>query len=578
MNRRIVIASLVAFALGCCMRTSLAWEVRRAQGEVDGYLSQVDRYVDFGVELRVVRQDLERGQQLLDGKPPVVVLRTIPLGGMVDTKADPPQIVGPSRNPQVWYCSEDQEPLILHEDELPLGLLVYGSEGAGKTTCLAMWHFVRVLEHIGEAREGGQTAPTEPRLEMVRAEMRKLYRPEWYRYRASEDVFVFADGGGRGDEVSTRIRLVSTHKQSAAEGSRVQGFNWSWCGRDEAQDQVDAHEDIESRGRAARDGKYRQLATATAKDNPRWRAFRDQLLSSVVKGEPLWQKHTLLITRSPFITKEFIEAKAASMSPREYARRMEARDVPPERVLYNAWDHDANLRPVPPNAVDVTKEILAPWAPAHQGLSVLVGHDPGNLFDVSILLKAYRLPRFRTVLWWIVGEVTTEQSTTEAHCETLLAQLAERFNCNLRGRGGGVAGDRALVRADPYGNTGTDDKRPDRTVYTVFREHGLIIHPAAYVASTGKVKVGRVPKEGRIDMMQTLFCAQSGVRRLFVACDERKRPAAPRFVEAVETCERDEIGRAETQRKDRRDPSHWPAAGGYALWAIEKPKLGKEAA
>lgn len=578
MNRRAVIAALVAFALGCLLRTSLAWEVRRAQGEVDEYLSDVGRYVDFGVVLKVVRQDLEHGSTLIDGKPPLIVLRSTPLGGIVDTKADPPQIVGPSRDPQIWYCSEDQEPLILHDDERPLGLLVYGSEGAGKTACLAMWHYVRFLEQLGEGREGGQTAPTEPRLEMVRAEMKRFYRPHWYRYKASDDLFIFADGGGRGEEASTRIRLVSTHKQSAAEGSRVQGFNWSWCGRDEAQDQVDAHEDIESRGRAARDGLYRQLATATAKDSPRWRAFRDQLLSSKVGDVPLWEKHTLLILRSPFVTKAFIAAKAASMSPREYARRMEARDVPPERVLYNAWDHDSNLRPIPASAIDVTKEILGPWTPAGHGLSVLTGHDPGNLFDVSLLLKAYRLPRFRTVLWWVVGEVTTEQSTTEAHCQALLEVLARDFNCNMRGRDGRVVGDRALVRADPYGNTGADEKRPDRTVYTVFRENGLIIHPAAYVASTNKVKVGRVPKEGRIDMMQTLFCAKNGVRRLFVNCDERKRPAAPKFVEAIESCERDEIGRAETQRKDKRDPSHWPAACGYGLWAIEKPKLGKEAA
>ena len=33
----------------------------------------------------------------------------------------------------------------------------------------------------------------------------------------------------------TRIRFQHTHRQSAAQGSPVQGFNWSWAGRDEMQ-------------------------------------------------------------------------------------------------------------------------------------------------------------------------------------------------------------------------------------------------------------------------------------------------------------------------------------------------------
>jgi hypothetical protein len=581
LNRRIIIAALLGLVLGVALRSSLSWEVRRAQGEVDEYLSDVDRYVDFGVLIKVVRQDLENGRELIDGKPPLVVLRTISLGGMVDTKSSPPTIVGPSRDPKVWYCSEEQEPLILHEDALPLGLLVYGSEGAGKTTCLAMWHFVRVLEAIGEGREGGQTAPTEPRLEMVRAEMKKLYRPEWYRYKASDDLFVFADGGGRGEEVSTRIRLVSTHKQSAAEGSRVQGFNWSWCGRDEAQDQVDAHEDIENRGRDAPGGgaRYRQLATATAKDHPQWRRFRDMLLTSIrADGEILWKKFTLLITRSPFVSREFIETKRASMSERSFRRRMLAEDVPPERVLYNTWDagdHLAplNLRPIPESAVDVTAEVLRHWG---GNLQLLAGHDPGKLFDVTILMKAYRLPKIKKPVWWVVGEVTTERSTTDAHVKELLHVAREKFHCNTLDWKGRPSEDgaRMLVRADPYSDSGAGDAQPDRSVYTVLRLSNILIHPAAYVAKADKLKVGRVPKEGRIDMMLTLLCAaDKQTRRLYVDCDERRQPVAPRLVEAFETCERDGTGAAETQRKDQNDMSHWPAATGYGLWVLERPRV-----
>lgn len=555
----LVIGALVASACG---------EARAARKEAAEFLSDTDRFVDFGIELRVVQKD-PHGRELIAGKPLLRVVNKYRFGGMVDVKETPAQYVGPSRDPQIWYCSEDQAPLIMHGDELPLGLLVYGSEGAGKTVCLAMWHMLRVLEHIGESREGGQTAPTEPRLEMVRAEMRRLYRREWYRYKASEDLFVFADGD---EDRATKIRLVSTHKQSEAQGSRVQGFSWSWAGRDEAQDQVEAHEDVESRGREAAYGRYRQLATATAKDNPQWRTFRDFVLSS---GK--WVKHTLLGRRSPFVWPSFWDDKMATMSPREYARRVEAQDVPPERVLYSTWERgDAvqplGLRPVPENAVDVTAEVLARWG---SNLSVLVGHDPGNLFDVSILLKAYRLPRSARHTWWVVDEVTTEQSTTENHVRALLQRGRDRWNCNqVDWKGRPVEdGPRMLVRADPYSDSGAGDAQPDRSVYTVFRQHGLTIHPAAYIAAADKVKVGRVPKEGRIDMVQTLLCAADKSRRLYVACDDRRTPAAPKLVDAFETCERDEAGKAETQRKDKRDHSHWPAALGYGLWVLERPRL-----
>src|SRR5690606_25125431 len=91
---------------------------------------------------------------------------------------------------------------------------------------------------------------------------------------------------------------------------------------------------------------------------------------------------------------------------------------------------------------------------------------------------------------------------------------------------------------------------------------------AAYNAK-GEGK-GRVPKEARIEMVCRLLCNAAGERRLFVACDERRQPAAPRLVAALELSERDEAGKAETQRKNKQDLSHWPAALGYALWPYER--------
>lgn len=549
-------------ALGGVLLSDLTWRSKQIERELRETVDDPDRFVDIGVELRTVVAD-PNGDELIEGKPKLRVVATRRMGGMLDTRSNPPRLVGPSRSPAVWYCSEDQAPVILHGDGGKLGQLVYGSEGAGKTVALAMWHYCRWLEHIGEGREGGQTAPTTDRLEMVRREMFNLYPSDWFRYRIADDVLTFCDG--------TRIRLVSTYQQSKAQGSPVQGFSWSWCGRDEAQDQVDRHEDIESRGRAAKHGNYKQLATATAKDDTAWRTLRDTLVAS-----GMWSRATMLGRRSPFIDPSFWDAKKATMTSREYSRRVEAQDVGPERMLYHTWTRSESIRPIPNNADDVTAQVLAPWGPNHR---VLVGHDPGKLWHVSVLLKAYRVRGAAQHAWFVVDEVSTRQSTIEQHVVDLVAVLRDKYTTALldwRGNRSDLA-HTALVRADPYSDSGAGDVAPDRGVYTTFRKAGLVIHPAAYTANASAVRVGRVPKEGRIDMVTRLLCAADATRRLFVGCDELRRPVAPKLVGALESMERDVAGRAEFERKDERDVSHWPAALGYALWALERPRLERVA-
>jgi hypothetical protein len=123
------------------------------------------------------------------------------------------------------------------------------------------------------------------------------------------------------------------------------------------------------------------------------------------------------------------------------------------------------------------------------------------------------------------------------------------------------------VRIDPYGNT---DARPHRGVNATFLSHHLDARPAAY--APGSDKPGTIRKEWRIEMVVNLLKAASGKRRLFVDCDDRRQPVAPRLVEAFENSARNGDGEAETDRKDERDLSHWPAALGYALWSLERPK------
>jgi hypothetical protein len=543
---------LILFALaaiGVAMLSDATWRKRRYERALRERVESVDRFVDIGVVLYTVKAN-PNGKELLPGKPKMEIVGIRHVGGMLDTRSNPPRIVGPSRSPVTWYCSEDQEPVIVHDDADALGQLVYGSEGAGKTTALAMWHYFRWLENLGEKREGGQTAPTGKRLDLFRAELQRLYPSTWYRHRVAEDVIQFADG--------TRIRLKSTYQQSKAGGAPIQGFNWSWCGRDELQDQIDAHQDIESRGRSAPDGRYKQLATCTAKQSAAFRNLRDLILQSGI-----WVRRTLLIKHSPFISPEFLANKAKSMSRREYERRYEAIDLPPENATYHAWKRERNLVAIAPHREDCTADVLANLG---GGYTMLAGHDPGVLFDVTVLLKAYRTRGGYE--WVVVDEVTTQQTTTEQHVDVLLRRLREKWHCNLLDRHGVTTGPRVFVRADPYGN---NDTKPDRACYTVFRNAGLRIEPAVY--SKGGTTPGRVPKNEGIELVNTLLCNAAGVSRLFVARGENAQPVAPNLVQAIEESERDYAGRAETQAKDKNDLSHWPAALRYALWSLERPRL-----
>ena len=537
-----------------------AWELRKAEDDLDSRLHGVGRLVDMGVLLRVVVQD-PTGEELVPGKPRLRVVREHSFGGVVDTRARPPKFVGPSLRPQVWHCGEAQERVLLDDRPKPSRHLVYGAMGGGKTELLAMWAWLQIIALTGTALNVGLTAPTEKRATILRDAMIRRAPASWFRggsvakgWSERRGQFRFANG--------IRADVLSTHVSSEAEGSRLQGRSWGGgVGSDEIQDGLDADAEIESRGRDASRGVFRRLATCTPKMAPEWREFSDAR-----KATPdVWALHHLTGFENPFTWPEYLEEQRRTLSQREYERRVLGRDLPPERAVYPTWSRDENLRPVPAiGARDVTREVLRDYGPNY---SLLVGHDPGNHYNVSILLKAYRLAGQKLHSWWVVGEITSEDSTTEGH----VADLLKRLGAMNIGR------DEVLVRADPYTDTGTE-RKPDRSVYTIFKQAGIDIRPAAYSASRTSVGPGVIHKDARIEMVVSLLCSAAGTRRLFVACDDRKQPVAPKLVEALETEERDEAYRAETARKRKgEDRSHWPAALGYALWTMERPLLGRVA-
>jgi hypothetical protein len=246
------------------------------------------------------------------------------------------------------------------------------------------------------------------------------------------------------------------------------------------------------------------------------------------------------------------------MSEREYQRKVLAMDVPPDDRLYGSYERTANVRPRPRvGAVDVTSAELGRFG--YRGYGLLSGHDPGRTVDVTYLLKAYQLTRNELPAWWVVREIETKRKTTEAHCLEILEHLRD-WN------------QKPLIYCDPHGiNSTNDDERPDVTVLKTFIRHGLDIRPAAY--SPGKATPGQIPREARIDLVNTLLCDAHGRRRLFIDCDDKGQPVAPRLVEALERQQRDAEGKAERGKKGEGDLTHYTAAIGYALFPIEKPRL-----
>jgi hypothetical protein len=545
-------ALILAVALGLAVLSSLTHRIRKAHAEYADEFESVERYVDMGVVLHVVRRD-PAGKIRLGDLPPMTSLRVHQRGGMVDTASDPVLTCGPTVKPAVWYCSEAAEELIVHGADLPSRLLVYGAMGASKTTTLAQWLYFRALEHTGGNVEGGATAPTNERTRLIARAIRDLWPAKWWRWKERDQTFTLAN--------RTTIRLISTHRQSEAEGSRIQGYTWAFAASDEIQDSIIEDENIEARGRGARLGRYPRIATATAKDSPDWRTFRDRI------GETgKWAVRHLRGPDSPFVPPQFWIDLQSTLTARAFQRIVEARDVTPEDRVYTSWSradeagNPHNLRPVPTiGAVDVTAHELSRFLP---GATLLAGHDPGRICDATILLKAYRFPNEREPVWFVVGEVTTERSTTEAHGRALIDFVKKRWGDHRS----------VLVHIDPHSNGAeNDDDRPGKSVTTTLASLGLTVRQAAY--QVGSTAPGRIGREERVDMVNTLLCNALGLRRLFVACDAHKQPAAPKLVEAFERLERDAAGKVDRGKKGVGDMTHWPAALGYALWKIEKPRL-----
>jgi hypothetical protein len=553
----------VLVVLAALVLTNQSYNDRQIMRGVSARMEGAARFVDAGVIVRKVVADPKLGSSLVRGKPLLRVVDERKMGGVIDTQLEHPDIVRESDDPVIWYASSDQWDALFHDDPQLLGQLIYGSEGAGKTRTLAMFHYRMWIRFLGCRYEGGQVAPTLDRNGTVRLEMESMYRPSWGRFASRDEFegFEMCDG--------TRIRFRYSHQQSAAKGRPIQGYNWVWCARDELQDQVDAHEDCESRGREAPDGRYYQLATATAKDDSKWRELRDILLAS-----GFWIKRTLSIFRSPFISPLFIAAKKATTSAREFLRRFgdpktgEVGDLMPELAVYYGWLRTRNLVARPQIARDVTPSVLAgyrSYVRPGAAFTLLAGHDPGVIYNTTEILKLLMFGDVPT--WTVVGELQTKQTTAREHARLLAEYVRDSFGVEYAPtRHDPNPGGKLLTFIDPHGKG--EAQTDYQSVYMAFQKEGLDAFNPAPMSI-------RIKRTARVEMMNRLLGGSAdseGVPRLVIATDEQRRAVAPRLVESLESLKKrpgdDDPEGSQTKNED--DKTHAPVATAYALWMFEQ--------
>ncbi len=512
--------------------------------------SDDSRFIDFGVKIICVRKGASGTVPPGTNLPRLVKGKRKPvfLGGRWDRILG--RFVEGRCRYVTWLVGKKQYDILVGR-RVRRNSLLYSAEGAGKTVLMAMWVWVQILTAAvaGVGGTVGATAPTGKRLgTLVKAvtdlapvgTSRQHIPGEWGTLKVDDnDLHV---GTGR-----HWIQFRSTKKQSGELGSPIQGWNWGLgAAIDECQDSIAAYGDIVARLRAGKEAPI--MATATAKDSPLWRNWRDSLSEN-------WTIHRLRYTDTPFVHDSHWEMMQEECSPREWRRRGLAMDVGPERMTYNTWERAANLGPIPSGAIDVTEEVLSRYG---EKFLVLVGHDPGNAKDVSVLLKAYRVPGEKRHRWYVVGEVTTDRSTTEVHIVSLRKALHE-FGCDPE-----LDEGRPMIKLDPTA---------EKDIYVIFRKAKLKAKPAEVNPKTDRAAT--IAKESRIRMVCSLFCNAKGIRRLHVAKNDNGAIAAPKTVESIELSERDAAYEAEKDRKGDTDPTHWMTATGYALWGEEKPRKKK---
>lgn len=538
------------------------WELRKLRQRVRSLTRSGERHVDFGATLQPVARGDGTAGDIRVGEAWVRRCGSARrIGCRLDTltKSSAGRFTS---GPELLYAESQSEPLFFGENKSIRRMVVVGSMGSGKSEIGARWIVRQCLRFRNVS--GGIGAPTNKRLRIIYKKVRKLLPSTWIRaIRTALGEIELKNG--------VTLHFFATKEASAQTGSPFAGLDFAFAMVDEEQDVADeALDELEMRGRSAPGGYYPVLSTCTLKDTPQW---RNRLAR--YENQHGCRVHRMLLTANPFVAQTYIDALKHSLPPRAYRMRVLALPAPPERATYPTFSRKRHVRRIPDVGVRcVAQRELRRFGGDHR---LLLGHDPGKIWQVTTAMRPLEIVGEPGPVWFAVGELST-RGTTEDHVSRLPAWLRGMADVGLVewAEHSGPIEEHPLVIADPHSDDNAySENRPDKTVYLEFKNRGWDIRSAAYVTHRGgtKVKVGRVPKEPRIQMMCALLHNSADETRFYLAADERGNPYAERLAGALEMSERDERGIAEADRKDESDVSHWPCSVGYALWPVERTRM-----
>lgn len=416
-------------------------------------------------------------------------------------------------------------------------LILLGAPGSGKTYFLILWAVLVSLMRPNTT--GGLCAPTNDRRAIVWNDALQLLRPLGWLEK----------DGAKTTRKEIHLKngcvweVLATKAPSKEMGSPIQGRSWSWAGKDEMQSIAeDSQREIATRGRRAGNG-YRIVGTATNQIHlPSWRMYLEK-----AKASKQHQIHRMGGLANAFTDRDYWEKLRSQMPEREYNALILGQDVAPEKLVYNCFALNENVRQLPLGWTDITAKVTKEiFGVPYQWVA---GQDFGVLVHFTTFLKCYQDPNWmvdsgdpgRGRTWWACDELITRRSTAEHHAHEILKKYRPQD---------------MIVVADPHHNT----KDVDKSDYAQFISAGLTIRQA---------RAGKINVIHRLNMMNTLFRDAYGRRRLFIKADAHGRELCPELVKALLTEEYTEGGLSEG-KKDATDMSHGPCSVGYGVYPWEK--------
>ena len=483
-----------------------------------------ERYADLGARVDVYR----RGA---DGEPEFV--RTLPwiFGGKYDRLAG--RYVAAPDVVHVLKVHEGQVPFLdLMWDDSVRYVMGLGAPGGGKTM-----NIVTPAGLYGIAtphRLIGMPAATWDGAEVVWRKFLALYEPKgWIAdTRAGAMEIVFTNG--------TLYQFVGMTKKSGSNNSAAQGRDWHIAFPDEFQGIDDEAEmEIDARGRINKH--YKIMSSATNSSEP-W--FQTRI--TTYADNPLGRIVRFTGPDNCFTPLEQWERMKSKWSPEDYDRIIKCLDVPQDGRVYPSFSRGdergvMSVRPVPLLGKDITEDMT--FEVYGERYKNIISVDPGKAVLSAHQLRAFRLDR-KDRAWWVVREfVVKDKGDNTGHLAKELAQA-------------GYDPEETILILDPH----TETAETDQSDITILRNAGWTVQKA----SSSKIRT-----KHRYAMMNALFCDADLVRRLFVDCDENRRPKCPKFVESAAGLMYKGAEADSHNKNPKLDLTHYTDDVGYGLFVFE---------